>query len=133
MANTFGIFVGCITVQLNIDGETQDERSTILKINATAKWMLGSCYSSNSFEEDVNYQYPAMYTENCCLEPGRHTLTCYSDPPARGWKNAYISINGHRFCDDFVTYKSFQKLLVTGKFCNPYFPCDDLYNSICRY
>ena len=108
------ILIGCTDVQLNVVGETQDKTSTILKKNSTARWMLGSCSSLNSFEDDITYQYPAIYTERCCLGPGRHMLICYSNPPSRGWKNTYILINGHRFCDDFVTYKSFQKVLVTG-------------------
>ena len=81
---------------------------------ATARWKLGPCTSLNSIESGNTYQYSAAYTERCCLEPGKHTLVCYNDPPSRGWNDAYILTNGHRYCDDFISYKSYQKILVTG-------------------
>lgn len=32
-----------------------------------------------------------------------------------GWRNdAYMRIDGHRYCDNFVSYKSFQKIVVNG-------------------
>ena len=99
---------------MNIVGETQNESSTVLKKHATARWKLGTCASLNSIASGATYQYPAIYTERCCLAPGRHTLVCYNYPPSRGWKNAYILINGHRYCDDFISYKSFQKIYVKG-------------------
>ena len=100
---------------MNIVGKTQNESSTVLNKNATARWKLGTCASLNSIERGTTYQYPAIYTERCCLESGRHTLVCYNNPHAQGWNNAYILINGHRYCDDFISYKSFQKILVTGR------------------
>ena len=106
---------------MNIVGETQSESSTVLNKTATARWKLGTCASLNSIESGATYQYPAIYTERCCLESGRHTLVCYNHPPARGWSNAYIMINGQRYCDDFISYKSFQKVLVTGTNITPYF------------
>ena len=93
----------------------------MLKKNATARWTLGSCSSLNSVEKYETYQYPAVYTERCCLEPGVHTLVCYNDPPAQGWKDTYLIINTHRYCNDFYGYQSFQKVTVTGtrQNCNP--------------
>ena len=108
------ILIVCFDIQLNIVGETQDKESNLLMKNATARWKLGPCTSLNSIGNGNTYQYSAVYTERCCLEPGRHTLVCYNDPPSQGWSDAYILINGHRYCDDFVSYKSFQKILVTG-------------------
>ena len=99
---------------MNIVGETQNESSTVLSKNATARWKLGTCASLNSIASGATYQYPAIYTERCCLESGRHTLVCYNHPPSRGWNNTYITINGQRYCDDFISYKSFQKVLVIG-------------------
>ena len=104
----------CLDIQLNIVGETQEENSNVLSKAATARWKLGTCTSLNSIENGATYQYPALYTERCCLEPGRHTLVCYNYPPARGWDNAHILINGQKYCDDFISYKSFQKIFVTG-------------------
>ena len=100
-------------IRVNIVGETE-LWSTRLNKTSTIRWKLGACASLNSIETGPQYQYPALYTERCCLESGRHTLVCYSSPPARGWNNAYIMINGKRYCDDFISYKSFQTILVTG-------------------
>ena len=105
----------CFDVQLNIVGQTQNETTTILKNSATARWKLGACSSLNSIEGNPTYQYPALYTERCCLESGVHTLLCYNIPPARGWMNSYLVINGHRYCDDFLTYKSYQTIMLKGK------------------
>ena len=84
--------------------------------DATIRWKLGACASLNSNDRWLAYEYPAIYTERCCLRPGRHTLTCYNEPPARGWGNASIMIDGHRYCDNFVSYRSFQKVVIKGKF-----------------
>ena len=101
---------------MSIVGETENESVLLLKKNSTIRWKLGACSSLNSIAIGNTYQYPAIFIERCCLEPGRHTLICYNDPPARGWKNAYMMIDGHRYCDNFVTYKSFQKISVKGKY-----------------
>ena len=105
----------CFDIRLNIVGETLYKNTTRLMKNATVRWKLGTCTSLNSIEIGAMYQYPAVYTERCCLQSGRHTLVCYNTPPARGWNNAYILINGHRYCDDFGDFKSFQKILLTSK------------------
>ena len=116
----------CFDIQLNIVGETQSDNSTLLKKNSTARWELGTCASLNSIENGTTYQYPARYTERCCLKSGRHILVCYNNPPSRGWKNAYININEHRYCDDFISYKSYQKILVTGVNLSNYFTFKDM-------
>ena len=113
--------IACFDIQTNIVGKTQNGNSTLLEKNATVRWNIGSCTSLNSIETGATYQYPAIYTERCCLESGRHTLVCYNYPPSRGWSNAYILINGQRYCDDFISYKSFQKVLVTGNIITSYF------------
>ena len=104
----------CFDIQLNVVGETRDDNSTMLKENAKARWILGSCFSSNSIEKGITYQYPAVYTERCCLPSGTHTLKCYNLPQARGWKETYLLINGLRYCDNFIDYEFFQKISVTG-------------------
>ena len=106
--------IACFDIQTNIVGKTQNGNSTLLEKNATVRWKIGSCTSLNSIETGATYQYPAIYTERCCLESGRHALVCYSSPPARGWNNANIMIDGHRYCDNFISYKSFQTILVPG-------------------
>ena len=115
------ILIVCFDIQLNIVGEAQDETSNLERENVTMRWKLGPCTSLNSIESGATYQYGSVYTERCCLEPGRHTLVCYNDPPSRGWNDAYILINGHRYCDDFISYKSFQNVLVPGTNLNVFF------------
>ena len=117
----------CFDIQMNIVGETQNENSTLLNKNSTARWKLGTCASLNSIASGATYQYPAIYTERCCLESGMHTLVCYNHPPSRGWNNTYIMINGQRYCDDFISYKSFQKVLVTGTNITSYFCIKQAY------
>ena len=112
----------CFDIQLTILGETQYEKTSLLKKNSTVRWKLGTCGSLNSIETGSTYQYSAIYTERCCLDPGRYTLVCFNSPPAKGWNNANIQINGHQYCDDFVTYESFQKILVTGSGMNISYP-----------
>ena len=105
----------CFAIELKVVGTTQKENSTMLAQNSTVRWKLGSCASLNSNVGGATYQYPAIYTERCCLEPGIYTLSCYNFPPAQGWKNAYIVIMGHRYCDNFVSYVSFQKIAIEGE------------------
>ena len=100
----------CFDVHVNIVGETLDWDGKQLKNNSKLRWKLGSCSTSNT----VTYMYVALYVERCCLESGRHTLVCYNDPPTQGWNNAYIIIQGNRYCDDFIGYSSFQTLTITG-------------------
>ena len=108
------ILIVCFDIQLNIFGETEGETSTKLKNSPTTKWELGTCSSFDLMDGNPIYQYSALYTERCCLESGIHILVCYNIPEARGWKNSYLLINGHRYCDDFISYKSFQNKVVTG-------------------
>ena len=108
------MLIVCFDIKLNIVGEASGEKDIFLKKNATMRWKLGACTSLNSIDSGTTYHHPAIYTERCCLKPGKHTLVCYNNPPARGWNNANILINGHRYCDDFDGYKSFLKILVSG-------------------
>ena len=114
--NNVYILIACLDVRLNIVGKTENENTTLLKKKSTVRWQLGPCSSLNSIYEDTiaEYHFPALYTERCCLNPGRHTLLCHSKPAAQGWKDEYILIDGHRYCDNFIGYESFQKIFVTG-------------------
>ena len=107
--NTFTQFVVCIDIQLNITIKTNHRNAALIN-KLTVRWSLGACSSLNSSE----YQFPALYIHRCCLQPGRHILSCYNDPPGHGWKNAYLTIDGHRFCDNFVGFTSYQTLEITG-------------------
>ena len=99
------MLIVCFDIHFNIEGRK----------NPNARWKLGACSSSRNDNYDgPKYQYNAFYTERCCLPSGRYTLICYNTPPARGWNDIYIVFNGHRYCDDFISYTSFQKIEITG-------------------
>ena len=96
-------------VQLNVVGETRYPRSGDPRLMnvSNARWELGHCSSFNGLTspfDGAKYRYPAIYTERCCLETGRYTLACYSTPSVLGWNNAYITIGGEQYCDNFMTY-----------------------------
>ena len=68
------------------------------------KWTFGTCISSSIYED---YK---KYSERCCLPQGQHILTCMNTENPEGWKNAFIEINGRRFCDDFISWSLMEKL-----------------------
>ena len=119
---SYNLFISivCLDIKLNIDGDDRVYNNDYLRDASSVRWDLGTCTSLNSeFGSTFNYDYdfPALYTERCCLRPGRYTLACYNNPPARGWNNAYIIVDGHRYCDNFIGYRSLQKINVTRKLC----------------
>ena len=109
------LLIVCLDIELSIGGPPQNETTNILRNNGTAAWELGACSSSNSIVNGATYPYLGIYTERCCPRPEKYTLVCHNIPPAKGWKNAYVVIGGHRYCDNFVSYKAFQKISITGK------------------
>ena len=72
------------------------------------KWTFGTCSSSSTYKDY------SKYFERCCLPPGQHILSCLNIETPEGWKNAFIEINGRRFCDDFISYSLMEKL--TGNY-----------------
>ena len=108
------ISIVCLDIQLNIYVEKDD----VYQHNGLflPGWKLGSCSSSelDSLEKKTYYKYSGAITERCCLEPGMHILKCYSSPPAHGWRDTYLRIDGQRYCDDFVGYESYQKINFTS-------------------
>ena len=80
------------------------------------KWTFGTCSSSSIYGD---YE---KYYERCCLPPGQHILTCMNTENPEGWKNAFIEINGRRFCDDFISWSLMEKL--TGN-------CDKISKTYC--
>jgi len=57
-------------------------------------WTLGTCYQHG-------YQNDQVYTEECCLDAGKHTLTC-DDTWKDGWHGGFIVIQGKKYCEDFT-------------------------------
>ena len=72
-------------------------------------WMLGPCSRAQNYVDDYT-----VYVERCCIAPGIHTLTCVNKAKGEGWKNGYIEIQGHRYCDDFMSYRAMRKVEILG-------------------
>ena len=100
----------CLDIQLKIDDDKNEENIH----DIVPMWKLGACHGVNYDLINIHYPHPVNYTERCCLAPGLHTLMCYNSPPARGWRNWYILIDGHRYCDNFVGYMTFQQISVSS-------------------
>ena len=76
------------------------------------RWSFGPCSSGN---QDTKYYENGLYTERCCLMAGVHILSCHSSDGSLGWNYVQININGHIYCDDFISYKAMRKITVHGK------------------
>ena len=93
-------------------------------------WNFGSCYSLDGSPTPyhgwfdnlraMGYDQKTYWTtQRCCTVTLKDTLTCAigdlpddSDDRHRGWAGAYIQIQGHRFCNDFVGYKVLRKQVL---------------------
>ena len=109
----YSFIVVCLEIEMRFDGEKDKERL----YEFLPRWSLGTC--SGVGYELITGNHSRHYltsTSRCCLNPGLHTLLCYSSPPARGWRNWYILVDGHRYCDDFVSYTSLQKIAVESMY-----------------
>ena len=102
----------CVDIELHIGDETKRRVDTAKIKKSAVRWNLGDCSSVKGSD----YHFKALYIQRCCLQPGIQLLSCYSDPPAVGWKGAYITIDGHRYCDNFVGYTFLQNLNITGTY-----------------
>ena len=100
MIYVFLYFIAKICLDLQISTVQQGEYS---------EWHLGPC--NNLGTEYVNHR---NYIQRCCLEPGQHTLTCINKRKPYGWDDGYIEIQGHRYCNDFMSYKITQKITIKG-------------------
>ena len=69
-------------------------------------WEFGHCSNSTKYEDFM------MYVEKCCISPGNHTLTCYADKQPDGWKQGYIEILDHRYCDNFIGFKTMNRVEI---------------------
>ena len=71
------------------------------------QWRLGICDSL-----PMIYDNNKKYIKRCCLEPGIHTLTCINKRHPYGWGDGYVEIQGHRYCDDFMSFKLMNKIKI---------------------
>ena len=79
------------------------------------EWQIGPCYNNGTWYLDKNienYKKFEKYIERCCITPGQHTLTCINKQKPFGWGMGYIEIQGHRYCDDFMSYRLMQKITI---------------------
>ena len=100
----------------------------LLELN-NKMWTLGPCTKALS---EV-YHRTGDFVERCCLEPGKHILTCHTGGRDLGWKGAHITIDGHIYCDDFISSMAMREVLIEGMYiCNNiYSYLFDIYHPIC--
>ena len=73
------------------------------------EWQFSSCSSFG-----ISYDKYTKYIHRCCLGPGNHTLICKNKKSPYGWDDGYIEIQGHRYCDDFLSYRLIQRISLQG-------------------
>ena len=67
-------------------------------------------------QDNEQYGIPNLYTQRCCLKPGQYTLTCVNRRNPVGWGEGYLDIQGHRYCNDFMSYRIMQKITIKGTY-----------------
>ena len=88
------------------------------------KWKLGQCDSPKTYYPEL-YRLVGtkalgkkyLYGHRCCMDGNQHTLTCaikYVSKKHAGWADNYLTIQGRRYCDDFVGFSAMRKVSVTG-------------------
>ena len=82
---------------------------TTVQHGENSEWHLGPCNSIGIVYEDHK-----EHIQSCCLEPGYQTLTCINLRKPYGWDDGYIEIQGHRYCNDFMSYKIMQRITIKG-------------------
>ena len=71
------------------------------------EWQLGSCDSTA-----IDYENFKTYIRKCCLKPGPYILTCTNERKPYGWDKGYIKIQGHSYCNDFLSYRLMQRIII---------------------
>ena len=74
---------------------------------------MGPCSSGN---DNQKYKEVGSYTERCCLKSGLHILSCLTTGGSLGWKHVHIRINGHIYCDDFISIKAMRTVSIHGMY-----------------
>ena len=72
------------------------------------RWTLGECSNPESYAEF------SSYLQRCCLAPGQYTLICQNTVYPDGWYGGHIEIQGHKYCDDFLAYKTLRRIIIKG-------------------
>ena len=84
--------------------------------------MIGQTWNDNYFKRQWNIS--TCHGEDgtvtkCCLQPGRHTLSCQNIAKFRtlpnGWGNVSLQIQGQEYCNNFFGTTTFRDVLISGK------------------
>ena len=78
-----------------------------------SEWKLGTCGGTVKSHKDGR---PNFYIQRCCLKAGKYTLTCVNRKNPYGWGQGYIEIQGHRYCNDFMSYRMMQKITIRSNY-----------------
>lgn len=91
-----------VSIFLDFSGDRLcfDVKVVTIQFGSDLEWKLGICETKK-----VVYDNGKTYLHRCCLKPGQHTLTCTNKRTPYGWGDSYIEILGHRYCDDFMSYR----------------------------
>lgn len=81
-----------------------------IRYDSDFEWQLGTC-NSHGIEAIMGN---TKFVHRCCLRAGQHTLTCFRKSGPYGWNEGFIEMLGHRYCDDFLSYKLMQKIRIKG-------------------
>ena len=93
-------------------GSDERTRNVTLNMNYFSRhWQFGSCFGP---KHDWHIAPMQTYHDRCCLSPGEYSLTCLNTKREYGWGNAYLEIDGNRYCDDFVGFKAIRKVSIKG-------------------
>ena len=69
------------------------------------RWSFGNCDSDYEYESYEYYGNNQTYNQSCCFKTSSNNwvipLVCTSDM-GHGWDDGYITIEGKRYCDDFL-------------------------------
>ena len=80
------------------------------------RWSLGGC--SNTIDYHLSESTKTSYFTRvngfrCCLAPGEHTLICKATSQYT-WLSGYILIGGRKYCNDFIGFKAFRRVQISG-------------------
>ena len=95
------------TVSFTDDGICFYVKISTYRHGSYSEWQLGECNGN-----ETKYDNFKTYFEKCCLKFAQHTLTCINKKYPSGWDFGYIEIQGHRYCDDFMSYRMMQRITI---------------------
>ena len=97
----------CLTIEIQF-GQNNKNGTDIF----STEWTLGPCYGPRT---GWQYHEDTIHADQCCILPGRYTLTCINTENEFGWGDVRFEIGGKRYCDDFFGYKAMRTIYVEGK------------------